>query len=157
MDTLSLVSTPLPTPPTASLQDYFENDSDDFADDPPSPPPPAPPQMPKWACFIVEVAGSMASDPSDTCRTRSHTVGSSLLSHAISEDPQNFSEEIGHPEWDCAMDEEYSSLMRNNTWELCPLPKGRKMVWFHWLYHTKYAIDGSIDKYKACLVAKGFS
>ena len=25
------------------------------------------------------------------------------------------------------------------------------------MYHTKYVADGSIDRYKACLVAKGFS
>lgn len=43
VDTLSPVSTPLPNPPTASLQDYFEDDFDDAADDPPSPPPPDPP------------------------------------------------------------------------------------------------------------------
>ena len=54
------------------------------------------------------------------------------------------------------MEEEYSSLMKNHTWDLCPLPKGRKLVWYKWIYHTKYAIDGSIDKHKAHLVAKGF-
>lgn len=99
----------------------------------------------------------MAGDPSDARHTRSHTMGSILLSHAISNDPQKFSEATGHPEWDCAMEKEYSSLMRNNTWDLCPLPKGRKMVRCRWLYRTKYDANGSIDKYKAHLVAKGFS
>ena len=55
------------------------------------------------------------------------------------------------------MEEEYSSLMKNHTWDLCPLPKGRKLVHCKRIYHTKYATDGSIDKYKAHLVAKGFS
>lgn len=55
------------------------------------------------------------------------------------------------------MDEEYSSLMKNHTWDLCTLSKGRKLVRYKWVYHTKYAADGSIDQYKACLVAKGFS
>jgi len=62
-----------------------------------------------------------------------------------------------HPEWDLAMDEEYSTLMKNHTWDLCPLLKGIKLVWCKWLYRTKYAADGSIDKYKTCLIAKGFS
>lgn len=83
-------------------------------------------------------------------------MGSSLLSHANSDDPQKFLEAIGHPEWDCAMEEEYSSLMRNHTWDLYPLPKGGNMVRYHWVYHTKYDANGSIDKYKACLVVKGF-
>lgn len=99
----------------------------------------------------------MVGDPSDTHHTHSHTMGSSLLSHAILDDPQKFSEAKWHPKWDCAMEEEYSSLMRNNTWDLYPLPKGRKMVWCWWLYRTKYAADGSIDKCKARLVTKGFS
>lgn len=55
------------------------------------------------------------------------------------------------------MDEEYSSFMKNQAWDLCHLRKGRKLVWCCWVYCTKYAIDGSIDRYKACLVAKGFS
>ncbi len=64
---------------------------------------------------------------------------------------------IRHQEWDLAMDEEYSSLMKNHTWDLCSLPKGRKLVRCKWLYHSKFASDGSIDKHKACLVVKGFS
>lgn len=84
--------------------------------------------MPKWACVTVEVVGSLASDPSTSHRTRSHIAGSSLLSHAICGDPHTFAIVIGHTKWDNAMEEEYSSLMKNHTWDLCSLPKGRKLV-----------------------------
>ena len=47
--------------------------------------------------------------------------------------------------------------MKNYTWDLCPLLKGRNLVWCRWVYHTKYATDGSIDRYKVRLIAKGFS
>ena len=47
--------------------------------------------------------------------------------------------------------------MKNHTWDLCPLLKGRKLVWCWWVYHAKYAADGSIVRYKAHLVMKGFS
>ena len=47
--------------------------------------------------------------------------------------------------------------MKNHTWYLCTLPKGRKLLQCKWIYHTKFTIDGSIDKNKAHLVAKGFS
>ena len=47
--------------------------------------------------------------------------------------------------------------MKNHTWDLCSLPKGRKLVRCRWVYRTKYAADGSIDRYKTRLVAKGFS
>jgi len=55
------------------------------------------------------------------------------------------------------MEEEYSSLMKNNTWDLVHLPKERKLVQCKWVYCTKFVVDGSIDKYKACLVVKGVS
>jgi hypothetical protein len=55
------------------------------------------------------------------------------------------------------MDEEYSTLMDNNTWDLVPLPKGRKLVRCRWIYRTKIAADGEINKYKSQLVAKGYS
>lgn len=55
------------------------------------------------------------------------------------------------------MDEEYSSLMKNHTWDLYPLSKRINLVWCRWVYHTKYVANGSIDRYKAHLVVKGFS
>ena len=79
------------------------------------------------------------------------SVGISLLSHAISEDA------VGIPEWETTMAKEYSSLMKNHTWDLVPLPKGRKLVRCKWVYRTKYVANGYVDKYKARLVAKGFS
>ena len=55
------------------------------------------------------------------------------------------------------MDEEYRSLTTNNTWDLVPLPKGRKLVRCKWVYRTNYASDGSVERIEARLVAKGFS
>ena len=55
------------------------------------------------------------------------------------------------------MNEEYRSLLANDTWDLVPLPKGRKLVRCKWVYNTKYGLDGKVDKHKAGLVAKGFS
>ena len=55
------------------------------------------------------------------------------------------------------MDEEYRSLMANDTWDLMPLPKGRKLVRCKWVYRPKYSSDGSVEIIKERLVAKGFS
>eukprot|EP00253_Pinus_taeda_P007367 PITA_07367 len=55
------------------------------------------------------------------------------------------------------MNEEYHSLLANDTWDFVPLPKGRKLVRCKWVYRTKYGPDGKVDKHKARLVAKGFS
>jgi hypothetical protein len=64
-------------------------------------------------------------------------------------DPETFVEASGHPDWDTTMNEEYHSLMENDTWDLVPLPKGRKLVICKWVYRTKYASDGSVERHKA--------
>lgn len=101
--------------------------------------------------------GSLVGDPSDTWRTQSQHQDLPHAFIATAFDPYKFSEASGAPEWDQAMEEEYSSLMRNNTWDLVHLPKGRKMVQCKWIYRTKFAADDSVDKHKARLVVKGFS
>eukprot|EP00253_Pinus_taeda_P001519 PITA_01519 len=55
------------------------------------------------------------------------------------------------------MNEEYCSLLENDTWDLGPLPKGRKLVRCKWVYRTKFGPDGKVDRHKAHLFAKGFS
>jgi hypothetical protein len=72
-------------------------------------------------------------------------------------DPETFAEGSGHPDWDTTMNEEYHYLMENDTWDLVPLPKGRKLFKCKWVYRTKYASDGSVERHKAWLVSKGFS
>jgi poly-D-alanine transfer protein DltD len=54
------------------------------------------------------------------------------------------------------MQEEYNSLLENQTWDLVPLPSGRKLVRCRWVYRTKSAMDGQVSRYKARLVSKGF-
>ena len=54
------------------------------------------------------------------------------------------------------MDEEYSALMKNNTWHLVPAQKGANIIDCKWVYKIKRKADGEIDRYKARLVAKGF-
>ena len=50
-----------------------------------------------------------------------------------------------------------SSLQKNNTWELVDLPPGRKLVKSKWVFKTNFSAGGSPLKYKAILVAKGYS
>ena len=54
------------------------------------------------------------------------------------------------------MQEKYSSIMKNDVWEVVPRPEGKSMVTSRWLYKVKHAADGSIEKFKARLVARGF-
>jgi transposase InsO family protein len=59
-------------------------------------------------------------------------------------------------EWKKAMDEEMKSLHENNTWTLVPKPTDRKLVDCRWIYKRKEKSDGTLDRYKARLVARGF-
>eukprot|EP00253_Pinus_taeda_P019108 PITA_19108 len=45
-------------------------------------------------------------------------------------------EASGHLDWDATMNEEYCSLLANDTWDLVPPPKGRKLVRCKWVYRT---------------------
>lgn len=59
--------------------------------------------------------------------------------------------------WRSAIEEEMDSLRRNNTWTLTELPAGRKAVSCKWVFRIKRG-DGDVpDRYKARLVARGFS
>jgi hypothetical protein len=60
-------------------------------------------------------------------------------------------------EWQLAIDSKIKSLIQNQTWRITPLPSGCKPITSKWIFKVKYNVDGSINKYKACLVAKGFT
>ena len=55
------------------------------------------------------------------------------------------------------MDDEIQSLKENGTWEEVDPPAGRRIVDSKWVYKIKQKADGSIERYKARVVAKGFS
>ena len=53
--------------------------------------------------------------------------------------------------------EEIRALKKNETWEVMTLPRGKKPVGCKWVFTVKYKADGTVERYKACLVAKGFT
>lgn len=55
-----------------------------------------------------------------------------------------------------AIDDEYNSIMSNNTLILTSLPPRNKLLRYKWVFRKKLRLDGSIEKFKAMLVAKGF-
>ena len=46
--------------------------------------------------------------------------------------------------------------MKNYVWDIVPKPEGKSVVYSKWIYKIKHAADGSIEKYKARFVARGF-
>ena len=47
--------------------------------------------------------------------------------------------------------------MKNDVWDVVPRPEGKLVITSKWIYKIKHATNGSIEKYKARFVARGFS
>jgi hypothetical protein len=65
-------------------------------------------------------------------------------------------EYLFHPYLDTTMIEEYHCLMKNDTWDLVALLKGRKLFICKCVYRINYASNGSVEIYQAQLVSKVF-
>lgn len=75
-------------------------------------------------------------------------------------DPTTVSDALSRPDagkWKEALGKEYASLMDNGTWALVELPEGRKAIGCKWVLKIKRNPDGSVNKYKARLVIKGYA
>ena len=54
------------------------------------------------------------------------------------------------------MQAEYDALLKNHTWDLVTPPSNHAIIQCKWIFRVKYHADGTLEKYKAKLVAKGF-
>ena len=54
------------------------------------------------------------------------------------------------------MVDEYTTLLKNHTWTLIPYSEGMNVVDNKWVFKVKHNSDGSVQRYKARFVAKGF-
>ena len=59
--------------------------------------------------------------------------------------------------WECkyAMREEMSALEKNKTWEIIERPKGKNIIDCKLIFTLKYKANGSLERHKTRLVAKG--
>ena len=105
--------------------------------------------------------------PSDShALLRSHWV-TTLPSHlrdlncfsslASLQEPQTFREASSNPLWQQAMKEELDALHKTGTWDLVDLPFGKSAIGCKWVYKIKTRSDGTVDRYKVRLVARGFT
>lgn len=60
-------------------------------------------------------------------------------------------------QWKKATDSEYDSLINNGTWELVPPPNNKNIVGSRWVFKVKHNSDGTVNRFKARLVAQGYS
>jgi hypothetical protein len=60
-------------------------------------------------------------------------------------------------DWQEPVRSEMDSILSNETWELVDRPYGCKPMGCKWVFKKKLRPDGTIDKYKERLVAKGYT
>ena len=74
-------------------------------------------------------------------------------------EPQTYKESLNSTNvimWKEVIKSEIDSIIQNHTWELVDLPQGCKPLSSEWFFKKKRKVDGSIDKYKARVVIKGY-
>ena len=92
----------------------------------------------------------------------------SVVQHAFKAEQEHFGEPKSISEvmqlapderskWLKAAQDEIQSLVENGTFELVQLPPGQRAIGSRWVFRVKRNADGSIERYKGRLVAKGFS
>ncbi|KAH9324630.1 hypothetical protein KI387_004808, partial [Taxus chinensis] len=120
-------------------------------------------RMPKWCTSTLRDARMDVPLDTSTPGPRTHSkereeVNFALMSRVIESDEPSIVQEALHSKsWKDAMDYEYQSVMKNNTWQLVDLPPRKKPIGCRWIFKTKYKADGIVDKHKARLVAKGYT
>ncbi|GJW67183.1 ribonuclease H-like domain-containing protein, partial [Tanacetum coccineum] len=74
---------------------------------------------------------------------------------SVSPLPKSYRDAFSDPNWQNAMRDEYSALIKNKTWVLVPRPTDTNIVRCMWLFRHKHLADGTLSRYKARLVANG--
>jgi hypothetical protein len=80
--------------------------------------------------------------------------------YLVDDTPTSIAEAYASPDvddWKEAVHDEMDLILSNGTWELSKRPHGCKPVVFEWVLTKKLRPDGTIEKYKAWLVAKGYT
>lgn len=77
-----------------------------------------------------------------------------LMTHP---DPKSYQQAALHLHWQVAMLNEMTVLENNKNWVITDLPLGKQAIGCKWVYRVKYKADGTVERYKTRLVAKGFT
>ncbi|UYV63214.1 hypothetical protein LAZ67_2003462 [Cordylochernes scorpioides] len=84
----------------------------------------------------------------------------SYACYVYDQEPLNYEDaNVGQnsKKWKLAMDDEFNSLMKNQTWTYVTLPSDRKAIACKWVHKIKQNADGSNKMFKSRLVAKSYS
>jgi hypothetical protein len=70
--------------------------------------------------------------------------------------PHDYQAAMSIPHWRAAMIDEFQTFLWNNMWRLVSPQSGINIIDSKWVFKVKKYADGTIERYKACLVAKIF-
>jgi hypothetical protein len=79
------------------------------------------------------------------------------LSLSTHHEPQSFSEANKFECWRQAMQSELLALERTGTWQVVDIPPNVTPIGCRWVYKVKLHADGTVERYKAILVANGYN
>lgn len=71
-------------------------------------------------------------------------------------EPEKYEEAAQDKAWIKPMEEGLSIIEKNGTWELVDRPSDKQVIGVKWVFKTKLNLDGSVQKNKTRLVAKGY-
>jgi hypothetical protein len=80
-----------------------------------------------------------------------------LHAASLSPVPKSYRGALADPNWRAAMSEEFFALQTNKTWDLVPRPSDANIVIGKWVSRHKFRSDGSLERYKARWVLRGFT
>jgi len=72
-------------------------------------------------------------------------------------EPKTYKQSLTDPRWCKAMDTELAALEANQTWQFTDLPPDKVPIDCKYVYKIKYNSDGSVERLKARLMARGFT
>lgn len=88
--------------------------------------------------------------------TRSNTSHSKTKMFVYHVEPTSVKQAMAHPNWIQSIQLENNALMENQTCTLITLPPLRRPMGYMWMFKVKENHDGTMNKYKSRLVAKGY-
>jgi hypothetical protein len=140
----------------------------------PSPPPPASPVAPRRSARPRKAPGewwkvrqptpaipdSDEDEESAFCVLDEGFLEVEFAGNVSGGDPRSYSLAMSSPDaqdWKAACDHEMMTLISNGTWELVELPPGKKAINSGWVFKIKHNPDGTTERYRSRVVAKGCS
>lgn len=79
-----------------------------------------------------------------------------LASRYDTEEPKSITAALKHPHWNSSVSDEMTNIHMLRTWTLVPQTPDMNVLGCRWVFKIQYNPDGTIKKFKAWLVAKGY-